>query len=328
MFRSIDSRLSETSIMVKSHDSSIFLIPSTNGLGHARRLIHLVKYWNEFKRIKLLLSPKQNLTLKSEINDVLASNFEVKIILYEGFGLDGYAHLSKPSLPEFANPTFFEDLHKASIVISDNCIWPLQFRSDCIIFGHFLWHDVFKKEMQIGNVEFREVMDREQKLLERIKYAIGLKQFSFGEFDDITSDRKISFPLYYEYKKEKPRENEIWYASGTTGMNRIERDSLIGDGIVFKESFELNLSDYLPQAIIGRPGLGTLRDCIEWNVPFGPLYSGQDVELWNNERVIQKYCKRRTSLTLKSAVCEVYEFESGQFIRQTSYAEFANLFDL
>ena len=36
-----------------------------------------------------------------------------------------------------------------NLVISDNLVSPLQFNSNCILFGSFLWHDIVKKLMKI-----------------------------------------------------------------------------------------------------------------------------------------------------------------------------------
>ena len=306
---------------MKSFKKSILLIPSTNGIGHARRLIHYVKSWDEFHTVFLLLSEEQRFFLEEEVEVILAPKYEVKILVYGGIGIDGYRHQKNPNNPEMLDIHIQAVIKYVSVVISDNCIWPLFFRSDCILVGHFLWHDVLNLNDICKSGHARRILTLERKLLEKAKTVFGITRFSFGKLLELSSGRNLALPVYCPNKPEKRRNDQVWYSTGTTGFNQINIRKWLDPRIVIRESFKLETSEFLPNAILGRPGLGTIRDSIEWGVPFGPLYSSQDFELQNNVAVISKLRIELRSMAIGGHFFSTYLLDKNMFIGEVSWSQ-------
>jgi hypothetical protein len=86
---------------------------------------------------------------------------------------------------------------------------------------------------------------------------------------------------------------EVWYAKGTTGLNRIHSNTLENElrehGLEMKTRETHRFSDSgLPTLVLGRPGLGTIRDCLALSVPFLPYWVGEDPELSRNQDTMKK----------------------------------------
>jgi|LauGreSBDMM110SN_4_FD.fasta_scaffold09158_2 hypothetical protein len=301
---------------------TLFLIPSTNGLGHARRLIHLVKEWSEFNDILILLTPTQTNQLEEEIAQVLGVNYKVTILKYDGLGLDGYSHQSSPNHPISLDQDCTRKIMDAELVISDNCIWPLYLRPDTVLLGHFSWHDVLPLLSTTKQGIVREIFDLEDVLLKSAKHVIAIKSFTFGKFANYVNSGSILFPIYKTDSKKKPEIQEIWYSKGTTGLNSVEFSTMSSYKLLNRETYFLSNSESIPLGVIGRPGLGTIRDCIEFEVPFSPLYSGTDVELQHNVKVLERASLSETQLQVGVNSYIFHRFSKKSLIGATSFADF------
>lgn len=302
---------------------SILLVPSTNGLGHARRLLHLVKNWNTFDKISMLLTKVQYEHLEMELKQVLSDNFELKILFYDGVGLDGYAHIRNPKHPSNLDPDIVSEFSNAEIVVSDNCIWTLYFRSDTVLLGHFLWHDVLPLSASTADKSALLTLEFERDLLSRVETILGLKAFTFGQMLDLVGSNSILFPSYFSENLRKPIGNEIWYSQGTTGLNTHNVSQDFGLEIIPKETYRLHESPFLPKGVMGRPGLGTIRDCVEFQVPFFPTYAGYDIELDNNSQVIKSLPGIEKYLKIGSRSYMFLEIFKDALIGETAFGEFS-----
>ena len=65
-------------------------------------------------------------------------------------------------------------------------------------------------------------------------------------------------------------------------------DELKVFSLINKESHFLHIEKLLPLAVIGRPGLGTIRDCLASATPFIPFWSTSDPELTSNVEALSK----------------------------------------
>jgi hypothetical protein len=301
---------------------TLFLIPSTNGLGHARRLIHLVKEWHEFENILILLTTTQTKQLNEEIVQVLGVNFSVTVLNYDGIGLDGYRHQTSPNHPNSLDIEHVKKIKSAELVISDNCVWPLHFRPNAVLLGHFSWHDVLPllRTTKLGNV--MQILELEEMLMENARNVIAIKSFSFGKFARYVNSGSILFPLYNSNSTKKPKNDQIWYSKGTTGLNSVELSYMNSYTLLDRETYLLSNSESVPVGVIGRPGLGTIRDCIEFEVPFCPMYSGVDAELQNNTQVVEKISLFKTQLQLTENPHIFHGFSKKDLIGATSFADF------
>lgn len=302
----------------------LLLVPSTNGLGHVRRLIHLVKQWDEFQQIVVLLTAKQHKLIEVELQSILGKNFDTRILLYLGYGVDGHKQIHSPREFKVVSHDIQEALNQAEMVISDNCIWPLYFRPDCILVGHFLWHDLIDTRQLMESQVLRDLIFAEKQLLENVKYVIGIENFSFGVLNSMTPDKRILLPSYYEPKAGLETDNSIWYALGTTGLGAEESKILANREVVRRESYNLLHATKLPIAIVGRPGLGTVRDAIEFEVPFSPIDYTSDSELLNNSQVIFEYHHKKFKIEIGDQFLNAFTFDKGRFIGTPSLGEFTN----
>jgi hypothetical protein len=273
------------------------------------------------------LTERQHQFLSKEIRETLCQKFDVRIFIYFGVGIDGHTTNSKTHEFGDLDREIVQAIKNADYVISDNCLWPFHFRRDTILLGHFLWHDVLDTLSVSNSSKFSQNLLAEKKLLESAKSVIGLRNFSFGSICDLAENRLVHLPNYYPNKSSKKIQDVIWYATGTTGLNQIKVSSPLDCTIVKKESFELQQSPYLPLAIVGRPGLGTIRDCIEYQVPFCPVFSGSDIELENNSAVLKRYSQHSTILKTIENTLEAFTVEREEFLGMTSWKEFSRMIE-
>jgi hypothetical protein len=87
-----------------------------------------------------------------------------------------------------------------------------------------------------------------------------------------------------------PRTDKIWVALGTTGLhtNLLGKYSNLKNRLVPLESYMLHHASRLPMAVIGRPGLGTIRDCLSSGTVFIPFHNLLDIELDNNVETLKR----------------------------------------
>jgi hypothetical protein len=300
---------------------SALLIPSTNGLGHARRLIHLVKNWKEFSRFCILLTKQQHLLLEAELSQILDVNFQVEILIYKGIGLDGFKHLDNPIHPENLDRNIVSELKRSKFVFSDNCIWPLYYRRDIILIGHFLWHDVLPLSNLSGKKLTEDVLGFEKKLLEDMRNTFGLEAFTFGKMLSIVEKKKILLPAYFNVDNGRTINEEIWHSQGTTGLNMIDSNEFSQLNVIPRETHRLKETLNLPKGVIGRPGLGTIRDCIEFQVPFFPAYSGADIELNNNAEVFEGLPGMTNNILVNGQLYKFRRILKEGLIGETSFSE-------
>jgi len=263
----------------------ISLVASSNGLGHARRLLNLVPGFKEkVNSLSLFLSAEQAKLLKKEIQSIL-KEIDFKLIESKNFGLDGF-HFKNLTLFEDVTPDCIKQIAGSDIVISDNSAWPANYNENFYLFGHFDWVSYYKRSnlKQFENSVISDQLANEFELLMNSKAWFRTKEFGLNS---IFNFKVIDIPfLRYDSDnfESKSRSNEIWFANGTTGekMSTNFGQTLNPVDIVRSETFRMNTSPNLPKMVLGRPGLGTIRDCLASRTYFQPLWGGRDVELESN----------------------------------------------
>ena len=117
--------------------------------------------------------------------------------------------------------------------------------------------------------------------------AFQIKDFlleprNFGE------NMMINLPRYHSdilADKNKNETTEIWLSQGTTNLldkSALSLNLLKELGITERETYEFAESKGKPSLVIGRPGLGTRRDCLAMGIPFLPIWDKMDPELNSN----------------------------------------------
>lgn len=267
----------------------IILVPSGNGLGHARRLVAI---YNQFQlmsiRTTILLSEKQNRLCSNEIlnskaGEVLISNFKI--------GLDGPFTDCTSSPP---NTMLLNRISAAKVILSDNVLWPTTFNDNVFLHGHFSWIDYWTISPEVAPVDLQ--LEQTDSQLRKLRGWFRTDFFGFPT-TRITAPQ-FPMPLIRYSNDEKFSEyerkwDEIWVSVGTTGDPQFSKPNLLENLLrryKFKnlETFKFHSERTLPGMIIGRPGVGTLRDCLSSNTLFLSIFEeSQDPELQNNWTVMK-----------------------------------------
>jgi len=264
----------------------IGLVSSINGLGHARRLTQLALSLSQMGYRTILFATKRQINkLVPELNklDKLVNYVEIT-----SHGIDGPDWMRNGCLVENPSDHVIRLLTKCDLVISDNSIWPIKFNSNFVLFGHFNWINYWDtKGRQAFSEELEEIYLNEVMLLSKIKIAFQIKTFYFPGSLNPSNIIPIKL-LKYDSDKDFPKvvaSKSIWMSTGTTELNRYAFPKKIKKynyKMEPHETFKLIGVAKKPLAVIGRPGLGTIRDCLAAGIVFIPYLRDYDPELQSN----------------------------------------------
>lgn len=271
---------------------SIVFVPSLNGLGHARRLFVLAsEAVSRGFRVRIVLSSTQAKKLRVEFGgetaglDVIESNqlFEVD---GPSFGVPSKQEISR--VPRDLSNVIDE----STLCISDNLLWPSRFARKLVVLGNFLWSEYWESRGQrdIRLVDYPVV---ERPYVPEATLRLANRGLAFGANRWLPVSGHYSFVRYPGdlASQEKPLSGEAWYSRGTTGLSLsakrtgkafgLENPKILAE----RESWELASTKAAPSLIVGRPGLGTLRDAMAAGIPFLPLaFEKSDPEMHQNEK--------------------------------------------
>lgn len=264
-------------------DSTVALVSSSNGLGHARRLLHLGKHLVGLCQIELFLTEIQARLLAGELKLLLKSqDLKVNLIGNQISPLDSLKINDDPetagegsNLEEKskAMEKIGSIISKQGVVISDNVLWPLGL-GPAVVTGGFTWE------------EFHQRLDSPLRNQVSKSFRISFEFFPFRypegfERLEFFRESQTRLPLYSPQQEVLESTDEIWVAAGTTGVLNEKLEGLNLPKFIRKETFTM-LTSAKPRAVIGRPGLGTIRDCLESGTPFLPIGFKENVELESN----------------------------------------------
>lgn len=279
--------------------SSSLLIASANGLGHARRLFYihheflkqgidseLVVNTFQFDKCKIEF-PKKTL------DKVLISNAK--------FGLDG-PHATFNEKED--SDAILRKICKAENILSDNLIWPASFNPNVFIHGHFTWVDYWRKIRDTQSIAPSPEFEFEESLEKKIMAWFASTKFIFPQ--SFLTSKLIPMPLIrypndINFETFERNWTEIWVSVGTTrdeafsGLDStLETLKNLGYRIRRQETNRFHDFRTLPGLVIGRPGLGTIRDCLASGTAFLPVRNDNqsnidDPELSSNLRVLSKF---------------------------------------
>jgi hypothetical protein len=272
------------------------LVASNNGFGHARRLGHIALALSDLGlRPTIYATEIQINRLKPEL--ITMRHFpRIDYVEIRNHGIDGPVWNSTNR--EIMDPTrkVTDSLKQNDLIISDNVIWPIKYNEKFILFGHFNWLNYWTI---LGNGHFsskvKDVFDEEVELFKKISIAFQFQNFTVHPNQYAVRN---TFPMKlvrYKSDSQLPRtiENRLvaWIAKGTTTLHtEIETNLFVNDKIKIIESDTYNLlkAKNKPSIVLGRPGLGTIRDCLASGTPFLPIFDNLDVELISNVNNLSK----------------------------------------
>lgn len=255
------------------------LVSSFNGFGHFRRIFSYSKVLlSRGYRVHIVASAQQ--VARQRLDRERVSRHHLTFHSFERpLGLDG-PQWGAPSSQKVARPTeaLLSALQRANLVISDNSLWPASFSNRIILTGQFLWPDYWRAK----GVRVEAHID-----------SLPVAWFQNPQFGDQSSflnvsQQAIGLPADANLRTERGigERKEIWFSSGTTGLaHGLTGLEGINSSLLQRESWEMKTAGYLPTAVVGRPGLGTITDCVAAEVPFLPTWVADDPELLRNASV-------------------------------------------
>jgi hypothetical protein len=247
----------------------ILLVASANGLGHARRLMYIYEeLLRKDIRAGIVLNESQFSKCKVEFPE---TSWGGLLVTNSKYGLDG-PHAKFSTEP--VDLAVLDRVANAQCVLSDNVFWPTKYNSNFFMHGHFTWVDYWSRRKVISQVV--DELPDEENLIEKVRG--WFKASVFGLSESLLDPKAIPMPLI-RYPSDigfegLPRNwSEIWVSVGTTDdrvYSNFDFESLQDSGfqIRFLETYNFLILKTLPGLVIGRPGLGTLRDCLASGTPF------------------------------------------------------------
>jgi hypothetical protein len=272
---------SDTSDQAKDR-VSVSLTVCPNGMGHAVRSLRvmreLVTLGRGFRLTAVALSPTQHRSLhpatrawlEAEGTRILHGVTEPGVSLERDPAAYGDGRLLDWEARWAATP----QLSGADLVVSDNLVGVLSRRADAVLMGSFLWSDVLDEHPDVHGVARDAVMafvDHERQLLARCSPPMLCTA-------DVASDgvlaRTSAVPLaWFDERSEQPDD-------AATRPLASQRVAVIGGGTGAQarplEAIAARLRDagweilaHLPEpgepgvaAVVCRPGLGTVTECV------------------------------------------------------------------
>ena len=275
--------------------STFGLVASSNGLGHARRLSNLALGFHSLGySVNLFISTHQLLKIRSEFKFPTNS---IKIFIIDSHGIDGPVWQKNGFKYVEPNMEIITEISKCDIIISDNVIWPIKYNENFYLFGHFSWIDYWENQKSVVFTKrVMKIYENEYLLMNKIKKWFLTEDFQLN----VEAKRNIRIVpvklLRYFNDNLIPDkyypEPTIWISYGTTKLQdpAINYKNLMPYfNVKFLETFQLTTSNFKPNLVIGRPGLGTIRDCLAAGIYFYSVSSEDDLELISNRKSLSKF---------------------------------------
>ena len=294
---------------------SISFIVCSNGYGHSKRVLSVLwelKKINNDIRLSVYISRHlynyfSNITDLSSINGV---EFRFDFTDFE------FRWLSEDGVHEYKNwiSALSENCHlsSSSLIISDNYVLPVKNFPKTILMGSFLWPFIIDK----SNNTFEEIMEYElswlsinrtkllcvddmvmrQDLLNYVE-LVGLPWFTERENIDLLLDY-IRPKILITGGGTGKLSDEILEIAINIRNSRAISDVFLDAKLFLKaeenqiESFKLfdfkNTSFRSLSAVVCRPGIGILTDCIKFNLPIFAISDGKNKEINHNGQRIEE----------------------------------------
>ncbi len=279
----------------------VCLVASRNGHGHARRLLHLgIGLQLIGLQVTILCSTSSLSRIKSECSTLGMHDIVIESVKEEyALGLDGpYCANTEEELSTRTKVKLFRKFATFDHVIGDNVLWPAEFANSFFFHGHFLWLDYYNLQNPKTIQNVNKQKDKDLSNLELTKKFLLNSVFEIKS-QYVKAERVRSMPLMHYYSLPKSTStftdsvnSTVWLALGLTNSTSkhllsflVDTVQSIGITIQVKETFNLN-SSLKPSVVIGRPGLGTIRDILNYGVDFIPIDYVSDPELSHNVKVL------------------------------------------
>lgn len=267
---------------------NIGLVSSANGLGHTRRLCHLATGFMEMGHdVEILALPEQI----SKVSDELKRDkVLIRFVPIDTYGTEGPVWYRNGCMIKEPPNNIIDRITKYDLVLTDNSIWPFRYSSNVVLFGYFNWIDYWNQSKSYKfPSKAKQIFEEESLLCNNVKIAFCFLDFALS--NSIIPKKSHKKVKLMRYKTDQFLPNnikpstEIWLASGTTDLADQRNYNFLKNykfNVFERESFRLINSTIRPFMIAGRPGMGTIRDCLASGVPLLPIWDNADPELNSN----------------------------------------------
>lgn len=247
---------------------SIAFYCCTNGLGHFKRVNEVSKYLSNELEVTIYCSTKQVQKL-GKLPNVKYIEYSIDNIRWDLVTSGNIDQAIKLYFKWFE--TYRSTVGLYDIVVSDNLPVLLLQRKDVILMGSFLWKDVFYS--RLGDNKLTEI---DTQLLS--SYSPTLITNEYVETQSVkTYKNKVSFGFGCEERLKVISDIKYTLIQYPT-VNYLTQYTEYLDNVRSRTTYPVidTLSTIDNVKLVGRPGVGTITHCVEYNIPLIALYSMED----------------------------------------------------
>ncbi len=298
-------------------ENSISFIVCSNGYGHIERVSRVI---NELLNLRttlvlnLFAGTQQINFAKSQgyFRDFDNVSFDSSLSEFEVLWTDG-GRFSKNNYFEWWKELYSNEvLQKSHLIVSDNYVLPSRIFDNVLLMGSFLWHD----STISMNSDQKEIAKEEKRFLTRNKpslLCLGDMVMEDTLYNQVKLEKLPWFAESVSTSNNGTNQNGILVTGGGTGImtsflmeiavnlkNKKPELDIYLDKKIFESEESARFRDLFRQfdftadsfsnlkAVICRPGIGILTDCVSHRIPIFAINDNFNKEInHNSNRIIE-----------------------------------------
>jgi UDP:flavonoid glycosyltransferase YjiC (YdhE family) len=294
----------------------ISFIVCSNGFGHFKRVLGVAQALIEAnknceitifcsnKYIDLINNVQPNFRIDSDKNirfNKSISRFEINFLKIKA---GSYSKYQKWVQVIAANKKLIE----SNLIVSDNQIAPLNAFNNVILMGSFIWHDLIKSSV----LDYKMIIALEKKILKA--YEPKILCLRSMAMDNLSKNTIPVFAPWFTEKYESrfsSKDNSVLITGGGTSLFDDVLIQILNYLLTLDEQLIIHLDSKLfnkysspndrvklfsfkdddfcrLKAIICRPGIGILTDCVKYNIPVIALNDNSNLEISSNALNVER----------------------------------------
>lgn len=259
---------------------TVCLIPSENGFGHLRRCIAISRALRKLDYETTLIWSNEVYLPRRLLNERDFSRVKRMAIplMWDG--------PSVRSRNTFNDSELFRELSRFDLVISDTLLWPVFYAEKVILVAQFLWEFYYRR---LGELDVFATLP--MKIPKILFKTFGMSGFIWPEMRDTFDIQEVDILDYWNLRGTAEVETQKICIS-LSGTGRTSLPKIMSDWnlplVSGLENFVIEKNEK-PLAIICRPGLGIISECVSAkSVPI--LTVEKDIEMeYNSDVLINKW---------------------------------------
>lgn len=257
-----------------------------NGMGHFYRLFHIARFLSRKYHIYFFCSRKQYKMINVKLKNIKP------VCLFKDVEID---EKNLDFLLNFYNKDLnkLQKIRESKIIISDNLINKIYLKKKFILISNFFWGKSFKTKSKKFKIykKFEKKFVRTQNILQNKYFALP--------YDKYLNKSYINFTGIHRRRRNKLKKNRIFIYNRKNIQifpiienlkSKYEFFSNVPNEKYNIKFFDINngLDEF--KFILARPGLGSISDCIRYNVPIlSFIENNKNLEMLQNNKLIKKY---------------------------------------